>query len=416
MKELFLTTGEKIRKVRQQFHLKQRAFQKFGITQHYLSMIETNKRQAPRETLEEIYRALMILTEEKIVEMYTLEEFLLSPREQVQSWINTQLKKGIIEDEIGKIIEVAKEYQLFEELLNIDRQLGIYYYEKKEYALSIQYFHFAISRCIQLNLNPYSIYAQFGRILRGIGRYDEAISYLLLAKEYAEDEEQLDNAKILLGTTYYRMGKDELVLDIINEFLDLEAEVNPQYIVGARVMKEGVLRRRGQLKEGRELLIELIGDSKFNHVIQYAYHNLGWNYIQEGLYEDALEILTQALPLRGSKLEKSLTKLLIGSVYVEMDQDQIGQEIFNEIKDIILNSNSIDPKMLWFERQLDLYWKCEQYDKIETLMTEIKSLVSQNQFPERLLVELKNNIYKRVEPHLTIKNNESAFFYNFLVL
>lgn len=416
MKELFLTTEEKIRKVRQQFHLKQRVFQKFGITQHYLSMIETNKRQAPRETLEEIYRALMILTEDQMVEIYTLEEFLLSPREQAQSWLNSHLEKGIIEDEIGRIIEVAKEYQLFEELLNIDRQLGIYYYEKKEYTLSIQYFHYAISRCIQLNLNPCSIYAQFGRILRGIGRYDESITHLFLAIEYAEDEEELNNAKILLGTTYYRMGKDELVLEIINEFLDLEAKVNPQYIVGARVMKEGVLRRRGQLKEGRELLIELIGDSRFNQAIQYVYHNLGWNYIQEGLYEDALETLTQALPLRVSNLEKALTKLLIGSVYVEMYQNQIAQAIFSEIKDIILNSNSIDSKMLWFERQLDLYWKCEQYDKIETLMTEIKSLVSQNQFPERLLAELKNNIYKRVVPHLTIKNNESAFFYNFLVL
>ncbi len=83
--ELFLTTGEKIRQVRQQFHLKQGVFQNFGITQHYLSMIETNKRKAPRETLEDIYHALMILTERKIEEQYTLEEFLLSPEEQAKN-------------------------------------------------------------------------------------------------------------------------------------------------------------------------------------------------------------------------------------------------------------------------------------------------------------------------------------------
>ena len=43
---LFLTVGEKIRQARQQFNLKQGSFRNFGITQHYLSMIETNKRQA----------------------------------------------------------------------------------------------------------------------------------------------------------------------------------------------------------------------------------------------------------------------------------------------------------------------------------------------------------------------------------
>ena len=39
---MFLTVGEKIRQARQQFNLKQGSFRNFGITQHYLSMIETN--------------------------------------------------------------------------------------------------------------------------------------------------------------------------------------------------------------------------------------------------------------------------------------------------------------------------------------------------------------------------------------
>ena len=56
---MFLTVGEKIRQARQQFNLKQGSFRNFGITQHYLSMIETNKRQAPEQTLRDIYDAFI---------------------------------------------------------------------------------------------------------------------------------------------------------------------------------------------------------------------------------------------------------------------------------------------------------------------------------------------------------------------
>ena len=70
---MFYTVGEKIRQVRQQFHLKQGIFQHFGITQHYLSMIETNKRQPPEKTLIDIYDALVTLTEGEMRSLYTLD-------------------------------------------------------------------------------------------------------------------------------------------------------------------------------------------------------------------------------------------------------------------------------------------------------------------------------------------------------
>ena len=63
---MFYTVGEKIRQVRQQFHLKQGIFQHFGITQHYLSMIESQKRQPTLEMIDQIYDAFYILTNGEI--------------------------------------------------------------------------------------------------------------------------------------------------------------------------------------------------------------------------------------------------------------------------------------------------------------------------------------------------------------
>ena len=87
---MFLTVGDRIRQIRQQFNLKQGVFKQFGITQHYLSMIETNKRQAPQETLKDIYDALLILTDGEVESLYTFEMFCIQLKHRLSNgWRNS---------------------------------------------------------------------------------------------------------------------------------------------------------------------------------------------------------------------------------------------------------------------------------------------------------------------------------------
>ena len=46
---MLLTIGEKIRQVRKQYGLKQVAFESFGFSRNYISMLETNKRSLNEE-------------------------------------------------------------------------------------------------------------------------------------------------------------------------------------------------------------------------------------------------------------------------------------------------------------------------------------------------------------------------------
>ena len=111
---MFLTVGEKIRQARQQFNLKQGSFRNFGITQHYLSMIETNKRQAPEQTLRDIYDAFINLTNGEIESFYTFEEFCLPIELQVSRWLDQQLDSAILPQKYEELILVAEKYSLGE--------------------------------------------------------------------------------------------------------------------------------------------------------------------------------------------------------------------------------------------------------------------------------------------------------------
>ena len=73
--ELFLGIGDKVKKCRTVYALKQASFSKFGISQHYLSMIESQKRQPTLEMIDQIYDAFYILTNGEIKNLYTKETF-----------------------------------------------------------------------------------------------------------------------------------------------------------------------------------------------------------------------------------------------------------------------------------------------------------------------------------------------------
>ena len=172
---MFLTVGEKIRQARQQFNLKQGSFRNYGITQHYLSMIETNKRQAPEQTLRDIYDAFINLTNGEIESLYTFEEFCLPMELQVSRWLDQQLDSAILPQKYEELILVAEKYSLAQYMISIDERMGEYYFKVQDYLMMAYYYRRAIGNSLKFRQNPASLYFKFGRCLRKIGKYDEAV-------------------------------------------------------------------------------------------------------------------------------------------------------------------------------------------------------------------------------------------------
>lgn len=413
---MFLTVGEKIRQVRQQFHLKQGIFQHFGITQHYLSMIETNKRQAPEKTLIDVYDALVKLTEGEMQSLYTLDEFLKTPEEQAIEFLDKHLTIDTISSRYDELMNIAKQYNLTTYIIQLDELLGKHYFMRNEGQASIKHFKTAINRAIKEGINPYHLYQHFGIVLRKLGRYAESISKLSIAIGYAQTEEQVQDINILLMVTYYRMGQYQLALEVIDQFVSESTVYNIGHYVGIMVVKEGVLRKQGKFLEARNCLLPLVDKPQYETYFKHIYHCLGWNYIENQEYSKALEILKKAFPYRESDLEKALTILLIGGVYFEMGQYEEAQCYYSQVKSIILSSCSINSKKIWFNKQFDLYWHTKQMDKIELLHNELKEMMETEGVPEDIVNEIKNTMFKQITKHISLKEEEYSFLYNFLSL
>ena len=419
---MFLTVGEKIRQARQQFNLKQGSFRNFGITQHYLSMIETNKRQAPEQTLRDIYDAFINLTNGEMESLYTFEEFCLPIELQVSRWLDQQLNSETLPQRYEELMLIVEKYSLGEYMIFIDERMGEYYFKAQDYSMMAYYYRRAIGNSLKFRQNPASLYFKFGRCLRKIGKYDEAVVNLCLActtaKELTEDSVLVCDAHIYLALTYHRLKEYRLGLEVVNELLKNKDNLKEGRYVGTLIVKELCMRRLEGAEKSRKYLYELLDSdilNQFPSFSHYVYHSLGWNYLESQKYEKALEALQKALPLRPKQLDKAITTLLIGRIYFEIGQYEEAQKYYSETKETILLSESLRTKRLWIDEQLDLYCKLNQIHQVKELFIELKSLVDIDKFPESMLYELKTSMYKRFEGLSPLRREEYLFLYNFFV-
>ena len=419
MNFLFLTTGEKIRQARKQFNLKQGSFNHFGITQHYLSMIETNKRQVPEQTLRDIYEAFIQLTDGEIQSFYTFEEFCLPIESQVSQWLEQQLNSDLLPQKYEELMQMAEKYSLNQSVISIDEQMGYYYFKEQNYSMMAYYYRRAIASSIKFKINPAILYIKFARYLRKIGKYEDAVFNLCLAESTAkelEDKSTLYEAQIFLGVTYIRMREFHLAHELAEELLKYQWDLRGGRFVGAWMLKELSVRGLHGPEASRKYLYQpLESEAKDEHpvLLHFIYRNLGWNYIEAGQYQEALEQLNQCLPMAPDELDAALINVLIGHTYYELKLYDKAQEYFNLSKQTIFECESLRRKKIWLDEQLALYCTLCETEKIKELFNELNDLVAKGKFLDSMLYELKAATYKRIEQKEFDREDKFQFFCDF---
>ena len=86
---VYVKISTKLKHIRNHFFIKQYNFSKYGIHQHYISMIESEKRSPSREMISSIYDAIFKITNGEIINLYTKEQFSMTLEEQAINWLNT---------------------------------------------------------------------------------------------------------------------------------------------------------------------------------------------------------------------------------------------------------------------------------------------------------------------------------------
>ncbi|MTP79052.1 transcriptional regulator [Turicibacter sanguinis] len=363
---MFLTIGEKIRQVRKQYGLKQVAFESFGFSRNYISMLETNKRSLNEEMKQLMYDALDQLTNGLFKENYTYEQFCLTPEQQAEIWLEEHctLEYGLSNYEIFN--EAATKYELFQPLINLNEKIAIHYYTTRDHQRSNEYFLKAISYCNQTDINPAKYYNLVGVNFNQLGQYKDAIAQYKIASYFLSEGTGSLKYKNLydMSTSYLYDGDCEQSLIYIDEIMNQNEDIMAK---GSSYLLKGmILQKQNKDEEAKKILLEFIENPFCPPILGHAYHNLAYLEYNNGFYEEA-------------------------------------KSIFNEIKRDIFTSAHMDQKEDFITWGLQMYLDLKDFDSIKSLFEEVKELIKQALAIPSTLLLMEKQLYKTIINESLIK-------------
>lgn len=131
----FLTTSEKIKKLRNELFLKQEDLQDEKVTRGLISMIETGKRELSKNAASKIVNKFRQRAEELNTVIYIDEEYLMrSPKEDAELYCLKKLENQQVDIHIaGEALQIAKQYDLIEVIAIVYFRLGEMFYKEKNF-------------------------------------------------------------------------------------------------------------------------------------------------------------------------------------------------------------------------------------------------------------------------------------------
>ena len=160
---MFLTIGDKIREAREKYGLKQIAFESYGFSRNYISMIETKKRSLNENMFRTMYDAICELSGYEYPQDYSYDEFIKSPTAQARDWLEQNCDIEIALNDYQQYSQIAMEYNQIHYQIKLEKILGDYYIKKGQLLLANNHLLKAIGYCIQHSINPACLYERVGK-------------------------------------------------------------------------------------------------------------------------------------------------------------------------------------------------------------------------------------------------------------
>lgn len=392
---MFLTIGEKLKHCRKEFKIKQAQFQKYGFSPAYISMIEKESRKAPRETIEQIYHALLELTSGEVQQLYSLDKFMMSDKEQAILWLkeNDTIETGLSNYEQYK--DICLKYDLKEQIRSLEEKIAYHYQRMHQYSQSNQHFLSCIYYS-QKESDYLSIY--YRRIAKNYlksGSYHEAMMNLKLSSLYSCEKDENLGYK-----NDYDLARINYFLNDLNQshvYLDkLLNECQNSQILGATVLlKEVVLKKEGKYLEAINLLKNFIKDEMYLPYMKYAYHNLGCNLKEQGLYEEAIFTVQNSFNYLETESERALALFLLGDIYYDLKDFSQAQLNYDQSRTVLLKESNFYNTKTVVQKLVCLYLKQADINALEELIKEVEEVCDIIQRKELINI-IKNEIYRNL--------------------
>lgn len=397
---MFLTVGQKLKQLRKEYEIKQLHFVEHGFSRNYISMIETEQRTLNQEKLSQLYDALCKLTGNKVKEQYSIETFIADPEEQAIKWLE---KNGTVEyglNHSSQYLDIVNQYEQFYYGYVFEEKLSQHYHQEEDYVSSYDHAQAAISYSIKASQNPAGLYELAGINLFKLGNYSDAIFQFKMAINSLIDDKDPYLYKLKYNIALCHLYSDhyEQALEMIDEVIDQNQ--NLQTKAAAYMVKESMLKKIGHFEEGREVLWQFINHCFYESYLAKAYHNLGCNYMDDRLYEEALEAFENALKYHQTDSDRLLTESVMGNVYFELKDLVKSEEVFNRISDKIFEIGYTYQKETVLEWGVNLYWELKDIEKISILLTKSKQLVRDGKSHQHIVTAIQNGLYEKIMEQL----------------
>ena len=401
----YSTIAEKLKKSRKQFSIKQYQFKKYGISQHYISMIESSTRYPSQEMAGSIYDALFSMTDGKIKELYTKENFLMNLEDQAREWLTDQFQQiDTLILNYTDCINVLLKHELYELAYEIHQRLFTHYAEQKDYKQSLKFYVNAIEDAIKAGRSPEKLYIEIGDLMKQRSQYENAIINYLLALDYVhiEDEYLYYQLHYKIGYLYFKMGELEKCM-LYTEKLSLNCQITELRAAG-KLLEGLILYKQKNYELSRDILNQIIIELSYEPYFSHTYYNIALILHEEQKYEEALEILNNTLRYTTNEIEQSAIWLFMSIIYFKI-QDY-NNSLYYCKKSKKLLSTDVEYNLIkdWYLHALELFEQLNDLQQITELFKEVSDAHYYS-----LLEELKISYLKR----LTLKYNaESQEFYH----
>ncbi len=371
---MFLTIGEKVKKSRKKYKIKQVAFEPYGITQYYLSLIENGKRNSSEEIIACIFDAFVELTNNKILEDYTKEEFIKTKQVQLKEYISDKLNQDLSIDEIKHLISLAKSYDDPVLLYELHIKLGEIYRLDNEFKLSNMHLIEAIDYAKLAVIDLNEVYVLIGLNLADMENYEGALGYFITAYNNAKPEtEEYYELKHRVGGLEGMLGNYHKAIEYADDVI-----LNCPFkaiVVKAVIARVSHLRLLGHHEEAIKSLLERVSCPDFSHLLFFIYQKLARNYKALGDYKKAIHYAKESIKQPWHVVfAKEHMQVLLAEIYFDDKQYSEALTILDEIKQVVRNDQDYTLANTIYSIYLDVYIVQNDQRAIVNLLTELREL------------------------------------------
>ncbi len=416
----FLTTGEKVKTLREQLNLTQEDLQSEKVTRGLISMIETGRRDVSCKTAIRLSEKFNTKAEELNIILNIDDAYLMrSPSEDAEIYCLNKLKNDdITESTLKEIFELIEQYDLLLVRAKTYFKIGEMDEGKKNFDEACNNYdkavkiYKALDKCEELG----QVYLRMG-ISKGKNlQHDTAIVYFNSSQYYAfvYDDKKIQQSSLYnLANAYKKINKIDLALETAEKYLAISDETDQFYYFGFNI-KAICYELNGDYNIAIDTyndLITKISDNE-NHILGYIYNNLALNYCHKNNFEESLKYFEMA-----EKVLNELDKTLLSHTLIEKSNVFLKQN---------LNDDAIKTIKLGLKYAAE-YKDMEYLLKGNYILADIYDKQSDTENLEKIYLQLiellrasddKNNlksIYSKIAL-MYIKQGKSALCEKYLLL